>query len=132
MFDGHLYWEIQPTQTESQRIYNQALLDMCGGNDQFKLVATGDPHYMYESDRDLHQKFLAARNSRNAGWEYPFKGEHHVLDENEIVNLFTLLHGKPMLNDESFCRAFEQPEYILGSVEQYDLRQQTRVPNFVE
>lgn len=131
IFGSDLYWELQPTQVESQRIYNNALLEIAqyGG---FNIVASGDPHYIDAQDKDLHKTAMRARNSRNAGWEYPFKGDYHVLDENELVRLFSLLHGSPMLSNESFCKAFEAPHSVTDLVEVYDLRQQTRVPNYIE
>lgn len=131
IFNDNLYWELQPTQVESQRVYNSALLEMAMYTPGFNVVASGDPHYMLESDKDLHKLVLQARNSRNAGWDYPFKGEYHVLDENELVNLFSLLHGSPMLNNEMFVRAFEAPNHIADKIEHYDLRQQTKVPNYI-
>jgi DNA polymerase-3 subunit alpha len=131
IFHQDFYWELQPTQTESQRVYNEALLDL-GQSDEHKLVVSGDPHYLLKADVDLHRAMLASRNFRNAGWEYPFKGEFHVLNEEEMVSLFTLLHGYPLSTKRQFLKSFEAPWQIAEMVEQFDLRRGTKVPSYQE
>ena len=128
VFDGEFYWELQPTQTEAQRVYNEALLSFAQGVESIKLVATGDPHYIEKDDIELHRKLLKARNFRNEGWDYPFRGEFHVLSRDDIETLFTLLHGRDVCNTDEMKRALDQPLKILEKVEHYDLRQGTKVP----
>ena len=132
IYDGEFYWEIQPTQTESQRIYNEALVEEAKVSSSFKLVASGDPHYLLQEDRELHIQLLAAKNFRNQFWDYPFRGDFHVLSESEMVALFTLLHGRPIINDDCFFAALDQPRLILDKIESFDLRHGTKVPSFVE
>ncbi len=132
IFKDGFFWELQPTQTESQRVYNEALVEMAKGFDAFKLVASGDPHYLSINDKELHQHWLASKNFRNPSYEYPFRGEFHVLNETEMVQLFTLLHGYSIIDNEQFVSALMQPKAILEMIEPFDLRQGTKVPQFQE
>lgn len=132
IFNGDFYWEIQPTQVESQRVYNEAILSMAEQGVCSKLVASGDPHYLNKEDRDLHMRVMQARNSRSAGWEYNFKGEYHVLADYELVGLLRLLHGYDVMRNDLIVSALDAPYEILKRVEEYDLRQQTKVPSYIE
>jgi len=127
VFGDDLYWEIQPVPTESQRVFNEALVECAYGVDSMRLLATGDPHYLNKQDAELHQNFCRIKNFRNPGWEYPFKGDYHVRTREEMQTGFDELHGVGM---EGITEALDQPQRILETIESFDLREGTKVPSY--
>jgi len=133
LYGDNLYWEVQPSQTESQRVYNAALLTEAKTNDAIKLVATVDPHYATVSDRDFFERYLAAKNSRNPYWEFPFRGDRHIMSEDEVCAAFDLLHGDGyFVNSVELQEAVWRTGEVANVVESFDLRQGTKVPSFKE
>lgn len=132
-YGDDIYWELQPNLTESQRVYNQALLNEAKANEHFRLVATIDPHYELAEDRDLFEKFLASRNFRNSYWEYPFRGDRHIMSEDEVCHAFDYLHGEGFFaSSVELQEAVWRTSVISDLVESFDLRQGTKVPAYKE
>ena len=134
IFKEHLYYEIQPVLTESQRVLNEAIVylyEQSAG--VINIVATGDPHYMDESDRYLHENVMAIKQVRNPGWEYPMKGPYHVRTREEMILQFNGLHEKDVCGPETsgFRAALDAPDKIIDSIEAFDLRESVKIPDFI-
>jgi len=130
IFGDDLYFEIEPTSTEAQRVLNEGIFSYVSQTPGCKIVATGDPHYLAAGDRDLHISLMKSRNFRNQGWEYPFKGDYHVRSREEMVQAFTDLHGYPMYENEEFMNSLDAVDEIINKIEPFNLRDGTRVPEF--
>lgn len=133
LYGDDIYWEIQPNLTESQRAYNSALIAEASSNDAFKLVATIDPHYVDASDQELYKKYLASKNARNAYWDYPFKGDRHIMTEDEVCLAFDYLHGEGFFQQSiPMQEAVLRTGDIASRIDAFDLRQGTKVPAYKE
>jgi DNA polymerase-3 subunit alpha len=132
IFGDDVYWEIQPAQFESQRVFNEWLIENAKGFDKFKLVASGDPHYVAAEDQEFHQKYQMAKNSRNPYYQYSLRGPHHILNEDEVCALFDLLHGQGFVKSNPVVQdAIMRPADIARQIETFDLREGTKVPTFI-
>lgn len=58
MFGENFYLEIQPNSIPEQRIVNKMIVHLAKEND-VKLVATNDVHYIYKDDAKVHEVLLA-------------------------------------------------------------------------
>ena len=130
IFGDDLYFEIETVPTEAQRMLNEGLVNAADVTPSMKLVATGDPHYLREQDRDLHEAVMRGKNFNNQAWEYPFKGPYHVRTREEMLQGFSELHGYDVSNSEAFLPAFRNVNEIIGRIERFDLREGTRVPSY--
>lgn len=131
LFGDHLYFEIEPVPTESQRVLNDAIVSLAADG-KLKIVATGDPHYMSESDRELHENMMAIKQVRNPGWVYPMKGPYHVRTHEEMVAGFADLHGYDVSYSPGFKDALEAPNAIIDTIESFDLRENVKIPSYTE
>lgn len=123
------YLEIQPVPIDSQRAFNVAAMNVslttgCG------LIATNNCFYADLNDVDIHEKYVAIKQTRNEAWTYPYKGYHHLATREEMFEMFSELHGDDVSSDEQFINAIDAGIKIADSVEQFDLRDGTKVPVF--
>lgn len=131
IYGDDFYFELQPVPTETQRVFNEALVDYQDQTPGCKLVVTGAPHYLREQDRDLHMMLIKARNFKNLQWEYPFKGPHHVRSREELVRELSELHGFEIGPGMSMWTALDNADLIVQQVEAFDLRDGVKVPNYI-
>lgn len=132
IFGKDLYWEIQPNMIDSQRTYNEAVLKVASSRTDMNVVASGDPHYLFEEDRQFHVSYLDARNSKNPYWVYPFKMPSHVLSEDEICFLFDMLHGQGFVSENEIVQnAIWNSIVISESVSEFDLKDGVKIPCFL-
>ena len=132
LFGDDLYFELEPVPTESQRVLNEALVECADMTPGMKLVATGDPHYLTEAHRTLHEMVLRGKNFRAQGWAYSFKGPYHVRTRDEMMAGFSDLHGYDVSDSEVFNDALDQVDRIIAKVDDFDLREGTKVPSYSE
>ena len=130
IFGDDLYFEMEPTQTDAQRVLNEGLMDYAEQTPSCKLIATGDPHYLKPEHREIHQMLMKSRNFRNMSWEYPFKGDYHVRSHKEMIDAFSDLHGYDASEKPAFQRAIDAVDEVIGKVEAFDLRAGTKVPDY--
>lgn len=126
----HVYFELEPVPTEAQRVYNDALVEFWKKEEgRVKLILTGDPHYMSVEDEELYKNFLAIKNWRNPGWEYPYKGPYHVRNRDEMCEQMGDLHGYDVSFVPGYKQAFEAQDEIIDMVEKFDLRSGVKIPS---
>jgi len=132
IFGDDVYFEIEPVPSEPQRILNEAIVDMFKQTSGImQIVATGDPHYLNESDRHLHENVMAIKQVRNPGWIYPMKGPYHVRTREEMIAQFSELHERDITNELGFKDALDAPDEIISKIERFDLREGVKIPDFV-
>ena len=131
IFGDDFYFELQPVPTETQRVFNEAVVDYQDQTPGCKMVVTGAPHYLLAEHLELHRMLIKSRNFRNLSWEYPFKGPHHVRSRDDLVHEMSELHGFDIGPGASMWEALDEVDRIVGKVEAFDLRQGIKVPSYV-
>lgn len=131
IFDDRFYFQLGTSRTETQRIYNEELIEFCEINNA-KCIVSGDPHYLKDADSDLHKIMMKARNFRNYGWKYPLNGLHHVISRNEIFDELSFLHGFDVRESSSILQAIKSSEDIVNSIERFSLREGIKIPVYKE
>ena len=131
IFGDDLYLEVQPTAKEAQRVYNHACVMLA--NDPgvcAKLVATGDPHYLAEDDRNFHEHLMRIKviGSKGGEWTYPFPGSYHMRTYDEMVDAFADLHGYDVMAETAFRNAMERPQKIVDTIDSFDIKEGIKIP----
>ena len=129
IFGDDVYWELEPVLSDSQRVYNEFLVNWSLNTPGVKLILTGDPHYMRVEDAVLHETFTAIKNWRNPGWEYSFRGPYHVRTRDEMVAQMAELHGYDVSYSPGYKEAFAAPDEIIDKVEEFDIREGVKIPS---
>jgi len=128
LYGGHIYLELQDTPTDAQRKLNEAIIDYAEANGWSEnVVATGMPHYLHESDADLHRSLYTARNYRSSGSGYPVKGPAHLKTRQEMIDSFTRQYRG---QEEPYMRAITNADCLVNRIEDFDLREGVKIPRY--
>ena len=139
VFGDRLYGEIQPYESDSQRVFNEFMF-ACAAERGWQLVATNDVHYALAEDADFQRAAILSQVQRWAkngdGYNdmvdrYVNKpGGHHIRTRREMVDAFTALHGVEIQQNDHFWAAMEAPwdVYRMASAVRFDT--DTKIPVF--
>jgi len=131
LFGEDLYLEVQPAAKDAQRAYNEACGQLAGKESDVKMVATGDPHYLNRDDRLFHEHFMRIKviGSKDGEWRYPFPGDYHVRNHDEMVEAFADLHGYDVTALPQFNSAINhRPNEIVESIDTFDIKEGVKIP----
>lgn len=129
---AEFYWEVQPVQSDSQKIFNEAVFSSAE-NGGVKIVTTSDPHYIEKEDYEFFERYQAARNSKNSYYQYPHRCEKHVMSDEEMHRAFVSLHGDAYFAESDLLlEAIHRSNEIADSIESFDLKHGVKIPSFEE
>lgn len=123
LFGDDFYVEIQPSFNEEQIRYNKAAVNIAAAYG-IKVVVATDAHYINKEQAIIHETYLKADEGEREVAD--FYSTTYLMSKDEMWEFF-----KDYMSEDDFNRYCGNTLDIYNSVEEYDLKQETIVPDVV-